>query len=80
MGWYKEDRTPVYAAKWQEIRQVLAEVPSCEEIKAYITSVGLDVSEFEKLYSKEKIENAIWYAKDLKDRYSVLWLYYDLMK
>lgn len=28
---------------------------------------------------KEKIQDAIWYAKDLKDRYSVLWMYYDLM-
>ena len=26
--------------------------------------------------SEEKIKNAILYAKDLKDRYSVLWLYY----
>lgn len=80
MGWYEEDRTAAYAAKWPEIRKTLAEVPSCEELKAYIASVGLDIGEFEKLYSSEKIENAIWYAKDLKDRYSVLWLYYDLMK
>ena len=26
----------------------------------------------------EKTRAAIWYAKDLKDRYTVLWLYYDL--
>ena len=80
MGWYKLDRLPIYRDRWQKIRETLAEVPSCEEIKRYISSVGLDISEFEKLYSKEKIENAIWYAKDLKDRYTVLWLYYDLMK
>ena len=30
------------------------------------------------LYGEEKIHNAILYAKDLKDRYTVLWLYYDL--
>ncbi len=80
LGWYEEDRTPVYAAKWAEICEVLREVPSCEELKAHIASVGLDITEFEKLYSAEKIENALWYAKDLKDRYSVLWLYYDLMR
>ncbi|MBP3634473.1 MAG: sn-glycerol-1-phosphate dehydrogenase [Oscillospiraceae bacterium] len=80
MGWYEQDRLSVYREKWQEIRQTLAEVPSCEELKAYIASVGLDYSEYEKLYSAEKLENARWYAKDLKDRYSVLWLYYDLMK
>jgi len=80
MGWYEQDRLPVYTAKWDEIKSVLAEVPSCETIKDYIASVGLDIGEFTKLYSKEKIENALFYAKDLKDRYSVLWLYYDLMK
>lgn len=80
MGWYDEDRLPVYTAKWAEIKSVLAEVPSGETLKDYIASVGLDITEFETLYSKEKIENALYYAKDLKDRYSVLWLYYDLMK
>ncbi|MBQ9967543.1 MAG: sn-glycerol-1-phosphate dehydrogenase [Oscillospiraceae bacterium] len=80
MGWYREDRAPIYAAKWDEIRKTLAEVPSCEVLKDYIASVGLDIKEFTELYSAEKIENALWYAKDLKDRYSVLWLYYDLMR
>ena len=27
---------------------------------------------------EKKLENAKWFAKDLKDRYSVLWLYYCL--
>jgi hypothetical protein len=40
--------------------------------------VGLDTEEFYKLYGKEKINDAILYAKDLKDRYTVLWLNYDL--
>ena len=31
----------------------------------------------EKMYGKEKIQNAIWFAKDLKDRYSVLWMYFE---
>ena len=36
----------------------------------------LSFSEFEKLYSKQKLDDEILYAKDLKDRYTVLWLYY----
>ena len=36
------------------------------------------MQEFHKLYSDKKIDDAIWYAKELKDRYTVLWLYYDL--
>ena len=39
--------------------------------------VELDMEEFYSLYSKEKIENAILYAKELKDRYTVLWVNYD---
>ncbi len=78
MGWYEINRVPVYQAKWNEIKAVLREVPSCEEIKGYIESVGLDLKEFAALYSEEKIENALKYAKDIKDRYTVLWMYYDL--
>ena len=29
-------------------------------------------------YDAQKIKDSIAYAKDLKDRYTVLWLYYDL--
>ena len=54
-------------------------MPSSEELTAYLTSVGLDIAEFEKMYGEEKIQDALWFAKDLKDRYSVLWMYYDLM-
>ena len=36
--------------------------------------------EFEKMYGKEKIADAILYGKDLKDRYSVLWLNYNFFR
>jgi len=39
--------------------------------------VGLDITEFYTLYGKEKIKNAVLFAKELKDRFTVLWLYYD---
>jgi len=79
MGWYQEDRWPTYSAKWEEIKDVLREVPSSEELTNYLKSIEMDVAEFEKLYGREKIENALKFAKDLKDRYTVLWMYYDLM-
>ena len=79
MGWYNEDRFPVYSAKWAEIKEVLAEAPSVEEMNGYLKSIGLDVAEFDALYGKEKIDGALKFAKDLKDRYSVLWMYYDLL-
>ena len=79
MGWYNEDRFPVYSAKWAEIKEVLAEAPSAEEMLGYIRSIGLDIAEFDALYGSEKIDGALKFAKDLKDRYSVLWMYYDLL-
>lgn len=64
--------------KWNEIREILEDAPSTDKITAHLQSVGLDISDFEKMYGLKKLENAKWYAKDLKDRYSVLWLYYCL--
>lgn len=78
-GWYNQSRYPVYAAKWDEIRQVFAEAPSSQEMIEYLKSVEMDIADFEKLYGPQKIEDALKYAKDLKDRYTVLWMYYDLM-
>ncbi len=76
LGWYERDLQPVYDSKWEEIRAVLGEVPSSKELIGYLESVGLDIADFEKLYGTEKIEDAILYAKDLKDRFSVLWVNY----
>ena len=60
-------------------KAVLAEAPTSEEMIAYLRSIELDIDEFEKLYGAQKIEKALKFAKDLKDRYTVLWMYYDLM-
>ena len=78
VGLYSKDMISIYKAKEAEIRAVLAEVPKASEIEAMLNAVGMDMSQFYKLYSKEKIDDAILYAKELKDRYTVLWLYYDL--
>ncbi len=77
LGWYNADRNAVYRARWEEIKKVLADTPSSDELVEYLDSVGLDIREFEKEYGEAKINDALFYAKDLKDRYSVLWMYYD---
>ncbi len=79
LGWYDIDRNAVYAEKWEQIKEVLADAPSSEQLLEYIESVGLDISAFDNEYGEKKIQDALLYAKDLKDRYSVLWMYYDLM-
>ena len=76
-GRYKKEETTraFYAAHWEEIRAILSECPTKKEIEDMLVEVGFDLSLFEKMYGKKKIQNAVWVAKDLKDRYSVLWLY-----
>ena len=69
------DSKALYRDKWERIREVLADSPTRAEVLGMLGSVGLDISEFERLYSEEKRHDAVTYAKDLKDRYTVLWLY-----
>lgn len=79
LGWYREDRLPVYREKWPQIRQILAQAPASQTLIGHLHSIGLDMEAFDRAYGQAKIRDALLYGKDLKDRYSVLWLYYDLM-
>lgn len=76
VGNYTKDRG--YLQKEQEIREILAQMPTGAEIEKMLSLAELDMADFYRLYSEEKIKNAILYAKELKDRYTVLWLFYDL--
>lgn len=60
---------------WQQIRACLAEAPNAEEMSAIIESIGLCWEDFEAFYGKQVLEDAVHWGKDLKDRYTVLWLY-----
>ena len=76
LNWYNTASFANVQEKWEAIKAVLAEAPGEEKMLQMVESVGLDYAEFVKLYGQEKIDTAILYAKDLKDRYSVLWLNY----
>ncbi len=78
VGNYAAQRLPVYLEKEEEIRRILAEMPGAQEIERMLGAVGLDKRAFYELYDAQKIADSVAYAKDLKDRYTVLWLYYDL--
>jgi glycerol-1-phosphate dehydrogenase [NAD(P)+] len=67
-----------YLQKEDNIRAILAEMPTADAILQMLSLADLDMADFYRLYGNERIEQAIFYAKDLKDRYTVLWLYYDL--
>ena len=75
---YSNSKFDIYCKKWKEIKEVLKTAPTSEEIKSYIQSIDLDLEDFVTLYGEQKINNALWFAKDLKDRYSVLWLNFEL--
>ena len=74
LGWYETDDFANIESKWDDIKKVLKEAPDSDEFIEMIEKAGLDFSEFEKLYGRKKIDDGVLYAKDLKDRYSVLWL------
>jgi glycerol-1-phosphate dehydrogenase [NAD(P)+] len=78
VGFYKKDRVSVYNSKEKEIRAILSKMPKAQQIKEMLDLVELDLDEFYKLYGEDKINTAVKYAKDLKDRYTVLWMNYDL--
>ena len=75
---YDAPKDEVYREKWGEVLQILKQCPTADEIRQMLLDVGFDLSAFEATYGKEKIQNGVWFGKDLKDRYSVLWLYADL--
>ena len=78
VGNYNANRLDVYKQKEDEIKEILSEMPKAQEIENILAVAGFDIAEFYDTYGMDKINNAICYAKDLKDRYTVLWLYYDL--
>ena len=76
LGWYEKDDSAEVYSRWDEICKIMSDMPTSDEFIAMIDAVGLDFAEFEALYGKEKIADALLFAKDLKDRYTVLWLNY----
>lgn len=78
IGLYEKLDNSQFAEKWDEICAILREAPSAKEMEAFVTSIGLDMNEFYQFYGTQTVNNAIRYAKDLKDRYSVLWICYAL--
>ena len=53
-------------------------MPTAKEIENMLGLVDIDMKDFYKIYSDEKLKKAIYFAKDLKNRYSVLWMYFDI--
>lgn len=78
VGFYDDLNVQAFDERWDKICCVLSEAPSYETMLTYLEAIGLDIHEFNAFYGSNTIQNAILYAKDLKDRYTVLWLCYAL--
>ncbi len=78
-GRFSEDRYLLYKKYQNEIKEVLKDCPTYEEIKAILEKCGLSFKEFTIFYDKELILYSLKYSKYLKERFSVLWLYNDLI-
>ena len=76
IGWYTADEQDVIKQKWDEIINILNEGPSFSECTKMLSEIGLSYNDFIDFYGISKIKDAVLYAKDLKDRYTVLWLNY----
>jgi hypothetical protein len=81
LGWYEKgcERVEAYLEHFEKIKEVLRGVPSYSELLEMLSEVGMKYSDFVELYGEKKIRDAYLYAKDLKDRYTVLWMYSDLI-
>ena len=78
VGLYGEIDREATEAKWDAIVALLSEAPDYKTMCGYVNAIGLDIEEFKAFYGEETIREATLYAKDLKDRYTVLWLSYAL--
>lgn len=78
VGLYADTDTKQLADAWDSVCAILREAPGYDAMLSYVTAIGLDVKEFKAFYGKEILTDAVRYAKDLKDRYTVLWIAYAL--
>ena len=78
VGLYADADTAQFAQHWDEICDVLRDAPDYQTMVSFVNAIGLDMKDFQAFYGEKVIRNAILWAKDLKDRYTVLWLAYAL--
>jgi len=78
VGFYEKDRAEQIQEHWDEICAILKEANDVDAQLAVLHRIGLDIQAFIDFYGKEKILEAVAYARDLKDRYTALWLMNDV--
>ena len=77
-GFYERDFQSLYRSRWDDIRAVVGACPTAGEIWRMLQDVGFRWEDFTGLYGQKKIDDGLLFGKDLKERYSVLWINYEL--
>ncbi len=78
-GRFSEDRYLLYIKHEQDIKEVLKTCPTYDETKSILEKCGMSFKEFTTFYGKDLILFSLKYSKYLKERFSVLWLFNDLI-
>lgn len=73
-GYCRLNRAEFIRDNWQNVRKILLATPDEQYVIDALQRSGFAIEEFRDLYSESLIRDAIIYAKDLKERYTVLWL------
>ena len=75
LGWYDRDDSTSLLDKWDEATEILSQAPGKKRMLELVEQIGLNWDDFIAMYGEEKIRNGVRFAKDLKDRWTVLWLH-----
>lgn len=67
-------------SKWDEIVQVMNQLPKVNEIETLLNAIGLPINPQEVGVDEESIKDSIILAKEVRERYTILQLLWDLNK
>jgi len=71
-------RLETIISKWDELVAVMNELPSAEEYKAFCKSIGFPTEISELGISEEEFRGLVKYAGDIRDKYVMARLFWDL--
>lgn len=80
VGFYDVNRAETIRQNWPEVCRIIRTSPTGEEVLAMLKTAGYHMDELTAMYPETVIRDCMVYAKDLKDRYTQLWLLQDIGK
>ena len=78
ISFYQENRVKQIQENWPKICCILREAGDVQGQLELIHRTGLSLKTFLNFYGQDKILEAVRFARDLKDRYTVLWMMNDV--